>query len=136
MRRIIPLALVSILYLALMLYSEVPVYVDPILPNGWEAQTSLGFFFTLLLIVMISKGYDIIIINLKKYISHLGNLSWEIFLVQMVLIGSGVLDYVSSRLFRASLFKLGFKVCAALVITLSFAELYNWFLNSVIRIKK
>lgn len=86
---------------------------------------------------MISKGYDIISINLKKYISHLGKLSWEIFLVQMVLIGSGVLDYVSSRLFRASLFKcIGFKVFAALVITLSFVELYNWFLNSVIRIKK
>ena len=37
MRKIIPLALVSILYLAFILYSEVPVYLDPILPNGWEA---------------------------------------------------------------------------------------------------
>lgn len=136
MKIIIPLALMSVLYLALMLYSKAPLYANPVLPDGWETQTSLGFFYTLLLIVMISRAYNNIkFLKLKDYISHLGTLSWEIFLVQMVLIGSGLLDYVSVRLFQSSLFQVGFKVVAALIITLSFAELYNRFLNSVIRIK-
>lgn len=136
MKKIIPLALMSILYLALMLYSNVPVYMDPVLPNGWEAQTSLGFFYTLLLVVLLSKLYEKLKPSrIREYISHLGTISWEVFLVQMVLIGSGVLSYTSSKLFNSTILQIGFKVIAALVITVLFAELYKRLLDKLVHAK-
>ena len=48
-----PLVIFSIVYLLLMLYSNVPLYADPILPDGWEAQTSLGYFYTLGLFLLL-----------------------------------------------------------------------------------
>jgi len=136
MKKIVPLALASILYLALILYSKVPEYVDPVLPNGWEAQTSLGFFYTLLLVVLMSKLYDKLKPSkIKDYISHLGTISWEVFLVQMVLIGSGVLGYASSKLFHFSFLQIGFRVIVALVVTLLFAELYKRLLDAMVHEK-
>ena len=115
-----------------MLYSKIPVYADPVLPNGWEAQTSLGFFYTLFLFIVLSKLYDKLKASkIKDYITHLGTISWEVFLVQMVLIGSGVLNYISSRLFHSGYMKVGFKFFAALVISLILAELYKKFLSVV-----
>lgn len=136
MKKIMPLALISMLYLALMLYSKVPDYIDLVLPNGWEAQTSLGFFYTLLLVVLISELYDKLKTSkIKEYISHLGTISWEVFLVQMVLIGSGILDYTSSKLFHSTIFQIGFKVIVALFVTLLFAELYKRLLDAMVRVK-
>lgn len=135
-KRMIPLFILSIIYLALMLYSKVPIFADPVLPNGWEAQTSFGFFYTLLLFVLLSKFYDGLKSSIiKKYISHLGTMSWEIFVVQMVLIGSGVLNFASTKLFHSTIFQIGFKVIVALFVTLLFAELYKRLLNAMVRVK-
>lgn len=135
-KKIMPFVVLSMIYLWVMRYIDVPEFADPFLPDGWEIQTSLAFFYTLFLFMLLLKLFDRLEASkIKDYIIHLGKISWEVFIVQMVLIGTGVLDYVGSRLFHASLFHVGFKVIAALVITLSFAELYNRFLNSVIHIK-
>ena len=108
-------------------------YLDPILPNGWEAQTSLGFFYTFLLFVLLSKLYDCLKSSIiKKYISHLGTMSWEIFVVQMVLLGSGVLNYTSSKMFSGAYMQVCFKLLAALLISLLFSELYKKFLKRVL----
>ena len=67
--------LISIVYLFLMHYREVPKLLDTILPNGWEAQTSLGFFYTLLLFVFLIGCYDKLRNSgLTKYITHWYNL--------------------------------------------------------------
>lgn len=132
----LPLAMISMVYLALMMYSKVPTLADSVLPDGWEAQTSLSYFYTLLLVVIVSKMYDKIKSSrIKGYISHLGTMSWEVFLVQMVLIGSGVLSYVSSKLFQSILLQIGFKVVAALVITVVIAELYKRLLGILVYAK-
>lgn len=129
---VIPLVLFSVIYLALMLYSKIPVYADPILPNGWEAQTSLGFFYTLFLFIALSQLYDKLKASkIKDYITHLGTISWEVFLVQMVLLGSGVLNYASSKLFDSVYLQISFRIIAAIVITLVFAELYKRILSPV-----
>ena len=52
-KKILPLAMISMVYLALMMYSKVPTLADPVLPDGWEAQTSLSYFYTLLLVVIV-----------------------------------------------------------------------------------
>lgn len=46
--------LLSGVYLSLKLYRGIPEKFDSFLPNGWEAQTSLGFFYTLFLFVLLS----------------------------------------------------------------------------------
>lgn len=134
-KSIIPLVIISIIYLVLMLYSNVSLYADPILPDGWEAQTSLGYFYTLALFLLLSKLYlKTKTSKLKQYIFHIGTISWEVFLVQMVLIGSGVLNTVSSRLFSSSYFQLSFTVISALFISLLFAEIYKKILGRVFKI--
>lgn len=133
-KKILPLAMLSMVYLALMMYSKVSVLADSVLPDGLEAQTSVGFFYTLLLVVLVSKLYDKLKPSrIKNYISHIGTISWEVFLVQMVLLGSGVLDYASSMLFHSPIFRIGFKVTVALFITVLFAELYKRLLDLMVR---
>lgn len=55
MKEIWFIILLSGVYLSLMHYSGILETFDPFLPNGWEAQTSLGFFYTLFLFVILSK---------------------------------------------------------------------------------
>ena len=125
-RKLFPLIALSIIYLSLMIYSNVPIFADPLLPDGWEAQTGIGFFYTLFLFIIISKLYTRIKASKVKHsINHFGTMSWEIFLVQMVLLGSGVLDVVSSMLFDISYLRVGFKIAVAQVFTLTFAEFYK-----------
>lgn len=125
-RKLAPLVIISVIYLVLMRYTEVPLYADPVLPDGWETQTSLGFFYTLGLFIILSKVFaKLKNTKLKQYLAHLGTISWEVFLVQMVLIGSGILDTISSRIFDLHMLRVGFNVTAALVMTLPLAELYN-----------
>ena len=130
--KIILLLLVSFAYLLLMRYSDFPIMADPLLPNGWEAQTSIGFFYTLFLFVVLFKTYKRIK-NSKviRYINFIGTISWEVFLVQMVLIGSGVLGFVSSTLFHNGYYRVGFKVISALFATLLFALLYHLVLRAI-----
>ena len=135
-KRIIPLLIFSMIYLVLMLYSNVPLYVDPILPDGWEAQTSLGYFYTLGLFLLLSKLYSKLKTSkLKQYITHVGTISWEVFLIQMVLIGSGILNLASSKLFDSAYLQLSFTVIAALIISLLFAELYKKILGRVFQVE-
>lgn len=125
-RKLIPLVIISMIYLVLITYTELPIYADPLLPNGWEDQTGLSFFFTLGLFVLVSTIFaKLKNTRLKQYITHLGTISWQVFLVQMVLIGSGILDAMSSMLFDLNMLRVGFNVTAALVITLPLAVLYN-----------
>lgn len=133
-KRIIPLVVISVVYLVLMLYSKVPLYADPILPNGWEAQTGLGYFYTLGLFLLLSKLYTKMKIpKLKQYITHIGTISWEIFLIQMVLIGSGVLNFVSLKLFDSAYLQLSFTVIAALFISLLLAEIYHKLFSRILK---
>lgn len=135
-KRIIPLLIFSMIYLVLMLYSNVPLYADPILPDGWEAQTSFGYFYTLGLFLLLFKLYSKLKTSkLKQYITHVGTISWEVFLIQMVLIGSGVLNLVSSKLFDSAYLQLSFTVIAALIISLLFAELYKKILGRVFQVE-
>lgn len=130
--RLIPLVIFSMIYLVLMLYSNIPLYADPILPDGWEAQTSLGYFYTLGLIVILSKLYTKLKTSkLKQYITHVGTISWEVFLIQMVLIGSGVLSSVSTRLFETAYLQISFRIIVTLSISLMLAELYKKILERV-----
>lgn len=127
------LILLSVVYLSLMHYSGIPERFDSILPNGWEAQTSLGFFYTLFLFVLLSKIYEKIKNSkLTKYITHYGTISWEIFLVQMVLLGSGVVEFASTRVFQSIYLQVGFKVIFVLTLSLLIAQLYKNFLNVII----
>ena len=57
------LILLSGVYLSLMHYSGIPERIDSFLPNGWEAQTSSGFFYTLFLFVLVSKIYKKLKVN-------------------------------------------------------------------------
>ena len=133
-KRLIPLMVFSMIYLVLMLYSKVPLYADPILPNGWEAQTSLGYFYTLGLFILLSKLYTRLKISeLKHYITHVGTTSWEVFLIQMVLIGSGVLN-ISTKLFDSAYLQLTFKVIVTLTISMLFAEIYKKILGRVFQV--
>lgn len=130
--RLIPLVIFSMIYLVLMLYSNIPLYADPILPDGWEAQTSLGYFYTLGLIVILSKLYTKLKTSkLKQYITHVGTISWEVFLIQMVLIGSGVLSSVSTRLFETAYLQISFRIIVTLSFSLMLAELYKKILERV-----
>lgn len=134
-KRLTPLVIFSMIYLVLMLYSNIPIYVDPILPDGWEAQTSLGYFYTLALFLILSNLYTKFRISrLKQYITHVGTISWEVFLVQMILIGSGVLNAVSSRLFDSAYLQIPFVVIATLSISLLFAEIYKKLLGNVLQV--
>ena len=110
-KNITPFVLFSIVYLALMIYSKAPVVADPLLPDGWEAQTGLAFFYTLLLFVLLTKFHGKIKNSkIRNYVSHLGVISWEVFCVQMVLIGIGVLDILGSKMFCSGYLRVGFKV--------------------------
>ena len=127
-----PLIIISIIYLILITYSNIPLYLDPILPDGWETQTSLGYFYTLFLFTLLSKLYTKLKTSkIKQYIKHVGTISWEVFLIQMFLIGSGVLNNVSARLFDSDHLQVIFKICAALSISLLFAEIYKKMLERV-----
>lgn len=135
-KRLIPFVIVSIIYLILMKYSNVPLWADPILPDGWEAQTSLGFFYTLGLFLLLLRLYaKLKESKLKQYIIHVGTISWEVFLIQMVLIGSGVLNVISSTLFDSSYLQILIKVIMALSLSLFLADLYKKFLSIVTRIR-
>lgn len=130
MKEIWFLILISEVYLSLILYSGVPDIFDPILPNGWETQTSLGFFYTLFLFVILSKNYEKVRTQrIAKYMVHLGTISWEIFLVQMVLLGSVVVEFVNAKLFQSAFFQVGFKVLMVLTFSLLFAQLYKKFIE-------
>ena len=131
-----PLVIFSMVYLLLMLYSNVPLYADPILPDDWEAQTSLGYFYTLGIFLLLSKLYTKLKTSrLKEYITHVGTISWEVFLIQMVLIGSGVLNSMSSRLFDSVYLQILFTIIAALSISLLFADIYIKMLGRVFQVK-
>jgi len=125
----------SMIYLVLMIYSKVPIYADPILPDGWEAQTGLGYFYTLGLFLLLSKLYaKLKTSKLKHYITHVGTISWEVFLIQMVLIGSGVIGVVTSKLFDSVYLQVSFTIIATLLVSLLFADLYKKLLGLVFRI--
>lgn len=133
-KRLIPLVVFSMVYLVLMLYSNVPIYADPFLPDGWEAQTSLGFFYTLGLFLLLSKLYaKLKDSKLKQYITHVGSISWEVFLVQMVLIGGGVLDAVGNRFIPYAYLRMPLKVIAVLSISLLIAETYHKLLSRMLK---
>ena len=133
-KRFIPLVTFSMIYLILMLYSDVPLYIDPILPDGWEAQTSLGYFYTLCLFLLLSKFYTKLKTSkLKQYITHVGTISWEVFLVQMILLGSGVLDFIGNVMLDSIFLRVCFKIIAALFITLTLAELYSKYLSVIVK---
>lgn len=124
------LAFFSMVYLVLMLYSSIPLYADPLLPDGWEVQTSFGYFYTLSLFMLLLKIYTKLRNSkLKQYITHVGTITWEVFLVQMVLIGSGLLNIISLRLFDSAYFQIPFTIIAALLISLLFAEIYKMMLD-------
>lgn len=126
------LILLSVVYLSLMRYSGIPEKFDSFLPNGWEAQTSLGFFYTLFLFVLLSEFYEKIRNSkLTKYITHLGTISWEIFLVQMVLLGSGVVEFVSTRVFQSIYLLVGIKILIVLFISIFCAKIYNVVLSTI-----
>lgn len=128
------LILSSGVYLSLMLYSGMPEFMDPILPNGWEAQTGLGFFYTFLLFVLLSKFYERIKNSkLTKHITHLGTISWEIFLVQMVLLGSGVMNFLTNKIFSSVYYQNGFKVLMTLMISIICAHLYSRYILTNIK---
>lgn len=134
-KRIIPLIVFSMIYLVLMLYSKVPLYADPILPNGWEAQTGLGYFYTLGLFLLLSKLYTKLKTSkIIQYIVHVGTISWEVFLIQMVLVGSGVLGLITSELFDSEYLQVLFTVIAALSISLLFASIYKKILGRVFQL--
>lgn len=135
MKSLAPLVFFSMVYLILMQYSNVPLFADPILPDGWEAQTGLGYFYTLGLFLFISYFYITLKTSkLKQYITDVGTFSWEVFLIQMVLIGSGVLNAVSSRLFDSVYLQMPFKIIAALSISLLFAKVYKKMLGLVFHV--
>ena len=128
------LAIISIVYLYSMHYSEVPILIDPILPNGWEAQTSLGFFYTLCLFVLLKKCYaKIKNTHFANCISNIGHISWEVFLVQMVLLGSGIVEYTSARLFVSPVLQVCYKVLIVLFSSLFFAKLYKRVLLAILK---
>lgn len=132
MKEIWFIILLSGVYLSLMLYSGAPEKFDSILPNGWEAQTSLGFFYTLFLFVILSKFYEKIKNSkIAQHITHFGTISWEIFLVQMVLLGSGVVDFVSTRFFSSTSSQVVFEVLFVLLISLFSANVYKNLLQTV-----
>jgi len=136
-RSVWPLILISMSYLALMIYSKVPVFADSFLPDGWEQQTSLSFFYTLFLFVVLSWLYNKLKqTRIKTYITHVGTISWEVFIVQMVLIGSGVLEFISSRLFPTTYIGVLFKILMAMAVTLIFAEIYKRLIKVLIHINK
>lgn len=134
-KRLIPLVIFSMIYLVLMLYSNIPLYADAMLPDGWETQTSFGYFYTLGLFFFLSRLYTKLRKSkLKQYITHVGTISWEVFLIQMVLIGSGVLNSVNSRLFEPAYLQIPFRVVVALSISLLFAEIYKKILGRVFHV--
>lgn len=127
------LILLSVVYLYFMLYCGVPKIFDLVLPNGWEMQTSLGFFYTLFLFIFLSKIFEKIRNSkLTKYITHYGTLSWEIFLVQMVLLGSGVVEFVCTRLFQSNYLQVGFKVIFVLFLSLLVGDLYKRTIDKIL----
>lgn len=124
--------ILSVIYLFVILYINLPVWIDPILPDGWEEQTGLAFFYTLFLFMLLSKNYEKIKENkLVKYITHVGTISWEVFLVQMILLGTGVINIVSTKFFQSIYLQVGFNVVAVLSISLLSAELYKKFLIAI-----
>lgn len=130
-KKLFSFILISIVYLFLMHYSEVPKLLDSVLPDGWEAQTSLGFFYTLLLFVFLISCYDKLRNSgLTKYITSIGTISWEVFLIQMILLGSGVIDY-STKFFHSTILQLGYKVLIVLFISLFCAKLYKKILLTI-----
>lgn len=115
-------------------YSGIPERIDLVLPNGWEAQTSLGFFYTLFLFVILSEIYEKIKNSkLTKHITHLGAISWEIFLVQMVLLGSGVMNFLTNKIFSSVYYQNGFKVLMTLMISIICAHLYSRYIMTNIK---
>lgn len=132
MKEIWYLILLSGIYLFFMNYSGAPKRFDPVLPNGWETQTSLGFFYTLFLFVLLTKFYKKVkCYKVTKYISHIGTFSWEVFLVQMVLLGSGVVEYTTTRFFQSINLQVGYKVLIVFFISLFCAKLYKKALMSI-----
>ena len=132
-KNLVPLVIVSMGYLVMTLYSNVPIYADPILPDGWEAQTSIGYFYTLFLFILLSRLYaKMKTTKIKQYIAHVGTISWEVFLIQMVLIGSGLLNAISTWMFHSVYLQVAFKVIAVPLISLLFAEIYKKMLVRVI----
>ena len=131
LKKLFPFILVSIVYLFLMHYSEVPKLLDSVLPDGWEAQTSLGFFYTLLLFVLLASCYDKLKNrSLTKYITNIGTISWEVFLIQMIVLGSGVIDY-GTKFFKSTILQVGYKVFIVLLISLFCAQLYKKILITI-----
>ena len=130
-KRLFPFILISIVYLFLMHYSKVPKLLDTVLPDGWEAQTSLGFFYTLLLFVFLTSCYDKLKNrSLTKYITNIGTISWEVFLIQMIVLGSGVIDY-STKFFQSTILQVGYKVLMVLLISLFSAKLFKKILLTI-----
>ncbi len=128
------LILFSGVYLYLMNYTVVSNRFDPILPDGWEAQTSLSFFYTFFLFYLLYRYYDRLRIYkmIQKFITHIGSISWEVFIIQMLLLGSGVISYLSSMLYQSFSLQIGFKVIATLLVSLFFAELLKKLMDAII----
>lgn len=126
MKKLLFPILLSGVYLSLMHYSNLPNRLDSVLPNGWEAQTSLGFFYTLLLFVILSNIYEKVKTRkIAKYIVHLGTISWEIFLVQMVLLGSGVVVFVSENILQSIYWQVLFNILVVMLISIFGAKIYK-----------
>lgn len=77
------LVIVSFLYLLFFSNQN----LTPIIYNDWKDQNYPVYFWTLGLIILIVKLVDIIPVKLNKVLIYLGQNSWEIFLVQMFIIG-------------------------------------------------
>ncbi len=95
------LILISIIYLAFMVSHEffnlLPEWVDPFFPDGWERQTSVGYFYTLFFFVLLSNLYQKIReTKIASWLIYCGKRSWEIFIAQMFLLGSGLSTLINS----------------------------------------
>ena len=81
--------LMSAGYLAYITYFDIPNWLDKLLPEGWEQQTSLSYFYTLFLFIVLTKLYEAMkTAKVSKLIKFCGENSWELFVSQMIVLGT------------------------------------------------
>lgn len=138
LRKIRILIIISIIYLAFMVvhefYNILPVWADPFFPDGWERQTSLGYFYTLFIFVVLTNLYSKIKdTKIATWFVYCGKRSWEIFIAQMFLLGSGFGSLISSVISNYYIQEV-LLVLTTGVLSVCFAVLYDRFVLVNIKI--
>lgn len=130
-KKIWPLIVISFVYLTYAVYVGFPSWTEPFMPYKWEQQTGPSYFYSLFLFVVLLRFFKRIEGGrTSSLICKLGGYSWEVFLMQMFLLGTDLREIVDP-ITENKYIETFIVIVTTLILSIVLGIVYNRLMNCV-----